>query len=184
MSPDDPSILPWKRRDPLEHGRFNALQERTVLRVNVTGAARSMRKGNTVAIHVPERSRSNNDALYAVSILSAAALGGYYLAMVYDPDSAVAPDPNVAGVAPTSAYGTVALVGGHPSNSLWWYARTITEVGASVGEMVGRRSRWWGVDMGAVAADGVKIIEIVDGFAVNACPTGPTAGESMAGVGF
>lgn len=122
--------------------------------------------------------------LYAVQLVSAATLGGYYTAYVFNPLSAVAPDPTTSGIAPLNAYGTTYIPGGHPGDARLWYARTITEAGVNTHALLAMRNRLWGIPTGVVTAGGVSIIEIVDGFGIRSCPTGPTAGESMAGVGF
>lgn len=52
ISSDDPAIRPWKAREPVDHRRLNAIQERAVMEVHAGPGLMAFRKGNSVTLSV------------------------------------------------------------------------------------------------------------------------------------
>ena len=85
-APDDPGMRRWLPRQPLEADRLDRWQSKTVMDVTVTGGgAKSIRKGNRVAVHFPrQRPRPVSAGAFPIVILGSELAHGYYQAQRLD----------------------------------------------------------------------------------------------------
>ena len=76
-SPDDPSIRPWKAREPVDHRRLNAHQERTITDITVGPGLKILRKGNQAVIGLQDRPRTISATFLTVKITANVVVGVY-----------------------------------------------------------------------------------------------------------
>lgn len=84
ISSDDPAIRPWKAREPVDHRRLNAIQERAVMEVHAGPGLTSFRKGNSVTLSVVEQPRARPRTAL-VKVTGNASGGGKYTGTYWDP---------------------------------------------------------------------------------------------------